>query len=141
MTPQEADLTSLAVLLEMIVDRLDKLEVQVRGLVTSQTVEAKEFVVKDDRGDIRAQLDPFQKVLRAAGIRKVRPHDLRHTYATLAIEAGVPLLAVSRQFGHASISITADVYAHAVPGGNPAAAEVMEAVLSNQTHPPRNLPA
>ena len=35
-------------LLEMIVDRLDKLEVQVRGLVRSQTVEAKEFVVKDD---------------------------------------------------------------------------------------------
>jgi len=84
----------------------------------------------------------FSKVLRAAGIRHIRPHDLRHTYATLAIQAGVPLLTVSRQLGHASISITADVYAHAVPGSNRAAAEVMEAILtSNQTQPQRNLPA
>mgnify|MGYP001596272611 FL=1 len=83
----------------------------------------------------------FRRALRAAGIRKVRPHDLRHTYATLAIMAGVPLLTVSRQLGHASIAITADVYAHAVPGGNRAAAEAMEEALSRaQTHPPRALP-
>ncbi len=39
-----------------IVDFLEKLEVQVRGLVTSQTVEAKEFVVLDNRGENRAPL-------------------------------------------------------------------------------------
>ncbi len=84
----------------------------------------------------------FPKVLRAAGIRKIRPHDLRHTYATLAIRAGVPLLTVSRQLGHGSIAITADVYAHDAPGGNRAAAEVMEIILGrNQTQPPRNLPS
>ncbi len=82
------------------------------------------------------------KVLLAAGIRKIRPHDLRHTYATLAIKAGVPLLTVSRQLGHGSIAITADVYAHDAPGGNRAAAEAMEAILGrNQTQPPRNLPS
>ena len=81
----------------------------------------------------------FRKALRAAGIRKIRPHDLRHTYATLAIQAGVPLLTVSRQLGHASISTTVDLYAHAVPGSNRAAAEALEAILtSNQTQPPRN---
>ncbi len=84
----------------------------------------------------------FWKALRAAGIRKIRPHDLRHTYATLAIQAGVPLLTVSRQLGHASISTTADLYTHAVPGSNRAAAEALEAVLTgNQTQPPRNLPS
>jgi hypothetical protein len=36
------------------VDRLDRLEVQVRDLVTSQIVEAEEFVVRDDRGQFRA---------------------------------------------------------------------------------------
>ncbi len=80
--------------------------------------------------------------LKAAGIRSIRIHDLRHTYATLAIQAGVPLLTVSRQLGHASIQTTANIYGHAVPGSNRAAADALEAVLtSNQTQPPRNLPA
>ena len=84
----------------------------------------------------------FAKTLRAAGIRHIRPHDLRHTFATLAIKAGVPLLTVSRQLGHASISTTADIYTHAVPGSNRAAAEALEAILTgNQTQPPRNLTA
>ena len=82
----------------------------------------------------------FKKALRAAGIRKVRPHDLRHTYATLAIMAGVALLSVSRQLGHSSISVTADTYCHALPGGNRAAAEALEEALTRaQTHPPRAL--
>ncbi len=74
----------------------------------------------------------FGKLLRAAGLRHIRPHDLRHTYATLAIQVGVPLLTVSRQLGHASIAITADLYAHAAPGGNRAAADAMEAILTAQ---------
>ena len=57
MTPETPDLRSLAHGLDAISDRLDKLEVQVRGLVTSQTVEAKEFVVKDDRGEVCARLE------------------------------------------------------------------------------------
>jgi integrase len=84
----------------------------------------------------------FWKALRAAGVRRVRLHDLRHSYATLAVKAGVPLLTVSRQLGHASISTTADLYTHAVPGRNRAAAEALEAILTgNQTQPPRNLTA
>jgi hypothetical protein len=60
MTADGPDLTSLALRLEMIADRLDNLEVQVRGLVESQTVEAKEFVVKDDRAVVRARLEMEQ---------------------------------------------------------------------------------
>ena len=84
----------------------------------------------------------LRKALLAAGVRQIRLHDLRHTYATLAVKAGVPLLTVSRQLGHASISTTADLYTHAVPGSNRAAAEALEGVLTgNQTLPPRNLSA
>ena len=83
----------------------------------------------------------LRRALLGAGIRPIRPHDLRHTYATLAIQAGVDLLTVSRQLGHASISTTANLYVHAVPGKNRAAAEALEAVLTrNQTQPPRNPP-
>jgi integrase len=81
----------------------------------------------------------MRRALLAAGVRKIRLHDLRHTYATLTIQAGVNILNVSRQLRHASIAITADTYAHAVPGGNRAAADVMEAILvGNQAQPLRN---
>ncbi len=57
MSLETPDLTRLAARLEAIIDRLDKLEVQVRGLVASQTVEAKEFVVNDDRAHVRARFE------------------------------------------------------------------------------------
>ncbi len=56
MSSERPDLTTLALRLELIADRLDKLEVRVRTLVTSQIVEAQAFVVKDDRSDVRARL-------------------------------------------------------------------------------------
>jgi len=46
---------------------------------------------------------------------KIRLHDLRHGYATAALEAGTPMKAVSNRLGHASISITADIYSHVRP--------------------------
>ncbi len=51
------DLTTLALRLEVLADRLTMLEVQVRALMESQTVDAKEFIVRDDRGHIRARLE------------------------------------------------------------------------------------
>jgi integrase len=41
---------------------------------------------------------------------------LRHTHATLAIKAGVPVKVVSERLGHASTSFTMDTYAHVLPG-------------------------
>ena len=57
MTAETPDLQSLAYQLEALRERLQNLEVQVRGLMTSQTVEAKAFVLRDDRGRICARLD------------------------------------------------------------------------------------
>ncbi len=57
MTPETPDLLTVVARLERLADRLDRLEVQVRGLVTSHTVEAREFVVRDERGVIRARLE------------------------------------------------------------------------------------
>ncbi|PWI56962.1 tyrosine-type recombinase/integrase [Sulfoacidibacillus thermotolerans] len=43
---------------------------------------------------------------------KVSFHDLRHTHATLLLQANVPLKIVSERLGHASIAMTADTYSH-----------------------------
>jgi integrase len=74
--------------------------------------------------------EALRLALKAAGIRPVKVHGLRHTYATLAIQSGVDLLNVSRQLGHANIGTTADTYTHAVPGGTRAAAEALGAILT-----------
>ena len=44
-----------------------------------------------------------------------RLYDLRHTHATLGLDDGVDLLDMSRRLGHASITITADIYSHRMP--------------------------
>jgi integrase len=59
-----------------------------------------------------------------------RFHDLRHTAASLALSAGVPITTVSEMLGHANTAITLAIYAHAVPGSQQAAADAMDAVLS-----------
>ncbi len=48
MTSETIDLRTVAQRLDAIHDRLEKLGVQVRGLVTSQAVEAKEYIVRDE---------------------------------------------------------------------------------------------
>jgi len=58
----------------------------------------------------------FQKALKKADLRKVRIHDLRHTYATLRISKGDNIADVSKQLGHHSVKLTMDVYYHWMPG-------------------------
>jgi integrase len=56
----------------------------------------------------------LHSTLEAAGLPRIRFHDLRHTCATLLLADGVTLPAVSKLLGHANVAITARVYAHAL---------------------------
>lgn len=53
--------------------------------------------------------------MRRAGLPKIRLHDLRHTYATVALGAGVHPKIVSERLGHATIAVTLDLYSHVTP--------------------------
>jgi integrase len=68
-----------------------------------------------DINNLRKQV--FYKCLEKAGLRRIRIHDLRHTYATLRISKGDNILDVSKQLGHHSVKITLDTYTHWMPGG------------------------
>lgn len=54
----------------------------------------------------------FATLLRKAGLRRIRFHDLRHSTATLLLEQGVELVVIKELLGHAHIGVTASVYAH-----------------------------
>ena len=64
-----------------------------------------------------------------AGLRPVRLHGRRHTFATPALQARVHPKVVSEILGHANISITLDVYSHAIPSMQEEAAERVAALL------------
>jgi integrase len=53
----------------------------------------------------------FQRHVRASGLRRIRLHDLRHSYATAALSAGMPAKVLSQILGHVSVAFTLDVYA------------------------------
>lgn len=69
-----------------------------------------------DGDNIRRRV--FKPALAKAGLRQIRIHDLRHTFASLLIQQGESLAYVKDQMGHHSIQITVDTYGHLVPGAN-----------------------
>ena len=72
--------------------------------------------------------DWFEQRARAADVPVIRLHDVRHTYASRGLEAGVPLLVMSRRLGHVSSAFTADVYGHVLPAQDKEAAEQIAAL-------------
>jgi integrase len=68
----------------------------------------------------------FRPALKAAGLPSVRFHDLRHTYASLLIAQGENIKYIQNQLGHASPTITLNVYAHLMKDRNPEAARRLE---------------
>ena len=72
----------------------------------------------------------LKRVLERAGIPKVRFHDLRHTFATIALQNGVDIKTVSGMLGHFSAGFTLDTYAHVTTSAQKEAAQTMASVLS-----------
>ena len=75
-------------------------------------------------------LHMLHRVLNRAGLPKVRFHDLRHTFATLALQNGVDVKTVSGMLGHYSAGFTLDIYAHVTTTAQKQAANTMDSVLS-----------
>jgi len=57
----------------------------------------------------------FYPALKRAAVRRIRFHDLRHTYAALMISLGENIKFIQKQMGHASLTTTMDTYGHLLP--------------------------
>jgi len=71
----------------------------------------------------------FRRIIKRAGLKDIRIHDLRHTHATLMLKAGIHPKVVSERLGHANIGITLDIYSHVLPGLQEAAAEKFDRIF------------
>ena len=72
------------------------------------------------------------EALELKGTRGTRPtfHDLRHTFATMAVAAHVDIKAISASMGHSNAAMTLNIYADATAEGKQRAAQTMQDVLS-----------
>lgn len=80
----------------------------------------------------------FQELLEKYGLRHIRFHDLRHTFASLLINQDVPLINVSNFLGHSDLSTTANIYAHLDKASKQASADVISGMFqesSGETEP------
>jgi integrase len=76
----------------------------------------------------------FQQLAADAGLPRIRLHDLRHSYASAALEAGAKVEVLSKRLGHSKISITQDIYLHV---RETADREVADTVAQAILGPPR----
>lgn len=81
------------------------------------------------RGDLREH--SLAKILKRAGLRHIRFHDLRHTAATLLLGEGVHPKVVQERLGHSTISLTMDTYSHVLPSMQSVAVEKLDKLFGN----------
>ncbi len=75
----------------------------------------------------------FRMLAVAAGLRRIRLHDLRHGAVSMLLDVGVPLAVVSKLVGHSSTKTTSDLYGHLVEGTAEAATDAVVALLTRRT--------
>ena len=76
-------------------------------------------------------LHMLHRVLKRAGLPRVRFHDLRHTFATLALQNGVDIKTVSGMLGHFSAGFTLSTYVHSTSGMKQSAADAIGNTIRN----------
>ena len=83
----------------------------------------------------------FEPALARAGLRKVRFHDLRHTYTALLLAQGVNVKAIQAQLGHGSVQTTLDRYGHLLPESSAGIGEALDKQIgANQKHDETQVP-
>jgi integrase len=101
-----------------------------------QNATAREFVFRTTDGEPihpAAVSRRFREIVDGSPLPRIRLHDLRHTFATLALQAGIHPKIVSERLGHSTIALTLDVYSHALPTLQRDAAERVGDLIFGET--------
>gem|GEM_PF-2189058 len=97
------------------------------------------FIERPEHLDPNAPMKAFARAAKSAGIEWAHLHCLRHTFASVAIVAVVPIEVLWKILGHCSVAVTSRVYAHLLPGATRDAGDRMGRYLGqlsgNQARP------
>lgn len=94
--------------------------------------EGEELIFTNETGNHLADqtvYKQFKKVMASIGLPETRMHDLRHTYAVMALQAGDDVKTVQEQLGHYTAAFTLDIYGHVTESMRKESAERMQAVI------------
>jgi integrase len=117
----------------VVVLREHRLRVRQRALALGTSVAADAFVFADPDGrpwrpDVCT--NRFSRLRDRLGLGGVRLHDLRHFMATVLGDAGVPIATISKRLGHLDVSTSLNIYTHALPATDQAAAAYLGGLLA-----------
>jgi integrase len=118
-------------LLPQVAGRLKQLLIERKK---SQGFCSSDLVMLNARGGLVSNQSIWGSFVRAtqeAGLPRIRPHDVRHTAATLLIKRKVNIKVVSQMLGHASVSITMNIYAHVLDEMEREATEMMGEIIGD----------
>ncbi len=119
----------------VLVLRQHRAEQEAQQALLGKPLTDNHFVFANPDGN---PLDPstvshaFNKVIHKAGLPHIRLHDLRHTHASLLLQAGVHPKVVQERLGHSSIRVTLDTYSHVMGGLQEAAAQHFDELLTSR---------
>ena len=118
---------------EMLTEEKEKQDMYRRLFKGSYNRKYDDFVCVNELGElIRPSYvtQHFSDLLKKYGLRHIRFHDLRHTFASLLISQNVPLINVSNFLGHSDLATTSNIYAHLDKESKQASADIMTDILN-----------
>ena len=114
--------------------RLQKMKQNGQRLEAGDLWTEKNLIFTNDTGSYlsyRTVYDCFKRVMVKIGSPSTRFHDLRHTYAVLAIKSGDDIKTIQENLGHATAAFTLDVYGHVTAQMRKDSADRMERVIQS----------
>lgn len=119
----------------MLLEQKEKQNTYRQLFKSSYNRKFEDYVCVDQLGNIIRPSHVTQHygdLLKKYGLRKIRFHDLRHTFASLLISKDVPLINVSNFLGHSDLSTTANIYAHLDKASKQASADIITDIFNRK---------
>ncbi len=118
---------------EMLCEGREKQDLYRRMFKGSYNCKYDDYICVDQLGGLirpNRVTQRFADLIKQYGLRKIRFHDLRHTFASILINQDVPLLNVSTFLGHSDLSTTANIYAHLDKSKKQESADVISSIFN-----------